>query len=296
MDNPLVSIITITLNRGDLIERCIKSVLNQTYTNIEHIIVDGASTDNTDEIIKKYPHLKFIKLKTNLPIIETVNVGFKNSKGRYIAFLDSDDEYLPTKIEKQVRLIETLSNDYGFVYCWMTFFDQNNGKFVRIHKAELRGNVAMEVVEKPIISGTPTYLFKRETFEYLGGWKDGIGIISDWELAARACQHYKVDYIPESLVNVYVNHGKQRMSEKKYYGVNLYKNLFVFHLYFLSEFKNVFDKYPKKKHLHLYNLSKASYYMNNWKNAIKYQCQLLKIDFSLKNLLLPVKVLYRKLF
>ena len=154
----------------------------------------------------------------------------------------------------------------------------------------------MEVVEKPLISGTPTYLFKREVFEYLGGWKDGIGIISDWELAARACQHYKVDYIPESLVNVYVNHGKQRMSEKKYYGVNLYKNLFVFHLYFLSEFKNVFDKYPKKKHLHLYNLSKASYYMNNWKNAIKYQCQLLKIDFSLKNLLLPVKVLYRKLF
>ena len=89
MTGPLVSIITITRNREKLIQRAINSVLRQTYSNIEYIIVDGASTDNTSRVVHSIPddRIKFIELKENLPIAETINIGFRESHGEYILSL-----------------------------------------------------------------------------------------------------------------------------------------------------------------------------------------------------------------
>ena len=124
---PLVSIITITYNRGTLIHRCIESIQHQTYSNYEHIIVDGNSDDNTEDVVLSYhdPHIKFIKLDTRGPQLQ-MRAGADVARGDYVTFLDDDDEYLPTKIQKQVALFESLSNDYGLVYCWMTYFNYSN--------------------------------------------------------------------------------------------------------------------------------------------------------------------------
>lgn len=294
---PLVSIITITRNRANLIHRAIESVQNQTYKNYEHIIIDGASTDNTEDIIKCYndSKIRYIKLKENISVPKSYWLAAKCANGKYLTALDDDDEYINTKIEKQINLIESLPEDYGFVYCWMSYYDDKTKKLLRVHKTELRGFIPNEVIEGPIVSGTPTLLIRKKIFIEKGGYKNDIGLISDWEFAARLCQVYKVDYVPESLVNVYINHGKQRMSNKSFYGENYYKNIIKFHMYFLTEFKHVFDKYPKKRHLHLYNLSQSNYYLNNLGNGLKYQFKLLRIDFSLKNLLIPLKVLNHKI-
>ena len=159
-NQPLVSVITITRNRGKLIGRCIDSVLNQTYKNIEHIIVDGASNDETDAVVASYndSRLHFLKLEDNWSLEKTYKHGTAQAKGKYICFLDSDDEYLPTKIEKQVTLIESLPLDYGMVYCWMTYFDSSkNNSVIRVHNPQLRGFVPLEAAEKPTVSGTPVY-------------------------------------------------------------------------------------------------------------------------------------------
>ena len=107
MEKPLVSVITITRNRCDLIGRCINSILTQTYTNIEHIVVDGASTDETAEVCRTFAdkdsRFHYLRLDTNEPIPQTIMKGFAISKGDYVTFLDDDDEYLPTKIEKQLN-------------------------------------------------------------------------------------------------------------------------------------------------------------------------------------------------
>lgn len=118
MEQPLVSVITITRNRGKLIGRCIQSVLNQTYKNIEHIVVDGASDDETDEVVASFKdeRLKYIKLDSNWSIAKTINYGVAQSAGEFITFLDSDDEYLSTKVEKQLNKIQTLPKEYGMVY------------------------------------------------------------------------------------------------------------------------------------------------------------------------------------
>jgi len=284
MNEPLVSVVTITRNRGNLLKRCISSVLSQTYKNIEHIVVDGASDDNTDEVMANFKdkRLKYVKLESNWPIKETLDYGISLCSGKYVTFLDSDDEYLPIKIEKQVKLIESLPEDYGFVYCWMTYFDNNTKKTLRLHNTKLRGDVSCESIESPCISGTPTLLFRAEVLREIGGWKsrDEIGIISDWEMCARVCQKYKVDYVAESLVNVYVNHGDVRQSLGALYYDDFYERNKKFHNYFFETYKEAFEKEPKIRAYHYFEMfltgikckrySKAtcnlmsSFYYNPW--------------------------------
>lgn len=294
---PLVSIITTTHNRGTLIERAIKSVLGQTYKNIEYIIVDGASTDKTKDVVELYANdkrLKYVYLDIDEGPAKCLYKGFELSTGDYIAFLDDDDEYHFDKIEKEVTLINQLDESYGMVYCWMTYYDNITKAKIHLHMPQLKGFVADEVVEKPIVSGTPTYLFRRHVFKELGGWNVNVGIVSDWELAVRCCQKWKVDYVPESLVNVYINHSKKRMTDFFYYPDRCERQL-KFAEYFLTEYKHVFDKYPQRAKGHLENAFKFSYYLGKNRQSLKYYKRLCSVDKSFRTLfLLPFIVLYRK--
>ncbi len=280
MEQPVVSIVTITRNRGNLLGRCISSVLGQTYKNIEYIIVDGASEDNTDEVVASFKdvRLHYIKLESNWPIKETLDYGVSLCKGKYITFLDSDDEYKPEKIEKQVRLIESLPEDYGLVYCWMTYYDNDTHKVLKIHDTALRGDVRDEVIGDSVISGTPTLLFRLDVFKKNGGWKtvDEIGIASDWEMCARACQITKVDFVAESLVNVYVNHGSVRQSEGAYYA-QFYERCIKYHTYFLSAFASNFKRRPELKFNHYWLLFVSSFRLKRYGQSL---CYVLKAMLS----------------
>ena len=299
MEQPLVSVITITRNRGNLIGRCVHSVLSQTYKNIEHIIVDGASDDNTDEVIRSFNDVRihYVKLDSNWPIASTYNYGVEMARGQFITFLDSDDEYKPTKIEKQLKKLLSLPKDYGMVYCWMTYYDQATMSIVREHKPSVKGNVSKDVVEKPVVSGTPTYFMRRDTFLESGGWveQERIGIVSDWELGARLCQKWKVEYVPESLVNVYVNNGTIRMSDSGYY-YDLLERTVKFEKYFLTEFDNIFEQYPKKACSHWYNLTNSLMRLGKFTEAWPYYRNIMKYRHSFRDFLLLPYCISKYLF
>ncbi len=292
MDKPLVTIFTITRNRCELLPRAMKSILNQTYRNIEYIIIDSASTDNTEQVVMSFSddRIRYVKLKENETFGHCINMAFHLAKGKYVTELDDDDEYHLDKIEKQVKLFETLPEDYGMVYCWMTYFDNRTKKIIKIHKAELRGNVIEAAVEKPTVSGTPTLLVRRDIFDKIGGYKeaDEIGVESDWEFATRICKNYKVDYVPESLVNVYINHSHLRMSNVGYYDHEEEVNI-KFHQYFLEEFNAIFEKSPKRSHDHLFRIACSQFalkrYNEFWKTYGKMLCV---APFKIKNFALPL--------
>ena len=111
-----VSIIIPTYNREKSISKSIKSVLNQTYNDLEVIVVDDGSTDNTEKIIKgiKDTRIKYIKLDKNKGACYARNVGIKKATGKYIAFNDSDDIFHKTKIEKQVMYLKKCNSDLNF--------------------------------------------------------------------------------------------------------------------------------------------------------------------------------------
>ena len=112
--NELVSIITPSYNTGKFIGETIESVLKQTYTNWEMLIVDDCSSDNTDDVVAQYkdPRIKYFKNKKNSGAAVTRNRAIREAKGRWIAFLDSDDLWKPEKLEKQIVFME--KNNYHF--------------------------------------------------------------------------------------------------------------------------------------------------------------------------------------
>ena len=115
--NELVSIIMPSYNTSEYVEESIKSVLNQTYTNWELIIVDDCSTDNSEEIIKQFTHdarIRFFKNEKNSGAAISRNFALREAKGKWIAFLDSDDLWEPEKLEKQIGFMR--ENDYKFSY------------------------------------------------------------------------------------------------------------------------------------------------------------------------------------
>lgn len=115
--NDLVSIIMPSYNTAKFIEQTIKSVLAQTYTNWELIIVDDCSTDNTDEVVKSFlsdDRIKYIKNEKNSGAAFSRNRALCEAKGKWIAFLDSDDLWFPEKLEKQISFMK--KNDYRFSY------------------------------------------------------------------------------------------------------------------------------------------------------------------------------------
>ncbi len=145
--NDLVSVITPSYNTARYISDTIESVLAQTYTNWEMIIVDDCSTDNTDEIVKPYladSRIKYLKNKKNSGAAISRNYALREAKGRWIAFLDSDDLWLHDKLEKQIAFME--HNGYAF-----TFTD---------YRIQLNGNWL------PYVYTGPDVVTKRKMYNY----------------------------------------------------------------------------------------------------------------------------------
>lgn len=294
IERPLITIITNTKNRCGLISRCIESIQKQTYKNYEHIIADGGD-DDTERVVNSYndPHIRYIKVPTGGPIAQTKK-AFEISSGDYVTFLDDDDEYLPEKLEKQLNLILSLSEEYGFIYGSMSYYDNKTGKHISDHLATIEGGIEIlpQVVSKPIVSGTPTLLFKRHVFEDIGGtWISGIGNeSSDWALTSKALKRgWKVGALKESYLKIYVNHGFQRLSDPLYCMSEAQKYL-KFYSYFLNEYKDVFENNPKLSAYHIeglfsnYMLSKQRFI------ALRYWIKLLRLRPNAKTfLLLPFK-------
>lgn len=212
-EEELVSVIIPTYNRGYCIERSINSVLNQTWSNLEVLVVDDASTDNTFEIVKEVndSRVRYFRIQNNMGANHARNEGIKNAKGNYIAFNDSDDEWLPEKLEKQMQLMklqEKIEGDnIGAVYCIMTKY--SNGRIYQIAPMLEEvgehgiGNIYKYMQGNMFIS-TQTLVFRKKVLEKVGGFNEDLERLQDWELLLRVAQKYKFFLVQENLVNAYV--------------------------------------------------------------------------------------------
>lgn len=205
----MVSIIIPTYNREKEIGRAVWSVLQQTYVWYEIIIVDDGSTDNTEEIIQQFTddRIRYIRLEANQGPSHARNIGIKEALYDYIAFHDSDDEWLPDKLELQMSKMTKSSEIFGLVYCRMSGIERDkSSRFVcpplEFEKNALEGSMFKLLLMKNAI-GTPTMLVRRECLEKVGGFKERLNCLEDWELILRIAQKYKIGFVDEILLEVH---------------------------------------------------------------------------------------------
>ena len=206
---PIVSIIVPTYNRSNLVVRAIKSVLTQSFTDFELIVVDDASTDDTQQLIAeiKDTRIKIIRHEKNKGAPVARNTGIKSSIGEYIGFLDDDDEWLPEKLEKQLKLYKTSGNEVGLIYSGFYFVSARNNRVLSNVTPNKKGNLYSDLLRRNIL-GSPTPLIKRYCFDKAGLFDETLPSCQDWDMWIRISKFYKFDFVSDALSNVYV-HGRQ---------------------------------------------------------------------------------------
>lgn len=230
----LVSVVIPTYNRSKTIKRAIDSVLAQTYLNIEIIIVDDCSADNTENIVlenyKDNNRVKYIRLKNNLGACIARNIGIKNSKGKYVAFLDSDDVFYKDKIEKQIIAIKKSNMDL----CASDYYRINkDGSKCIIKTCTNKNEIYEELLFCNFIT-TGTLIGKRECFEYIN-FDNKLPRYQDWDLVLRLSKEYSIYCLEEpTILQEYqinsitssTNHKKTMFALKTIYKKNIdgYKN------------------------------------------------------------------------
>ena len=176
MNNPLVSVITVCLNSEKTIERAIKSVLNQNYSPIEYIILDGGSNDNTLDIINKYKNniSKIISEKDN-GISDAFNKGIKLSSGKYIQLLNSDDVLDENKIYNSVKILEENQN---YAFCYGDIKKSVKNKIIEINGIKKYKNKLIYVMPKV---NHPTFLVSRNIYDNYGYFEEKYKIAMDYD-------------------------------------------------------------------------------------------------------------------
>jgi glycosyltransferase involved in cell wall biosynthesis len=197
-----ISIITVALNNAEYIEACIKSVINQDYKKIEHIIIDGASTDGTIDIIKKYEDK--ISLWISEPdhgIYDAMNKGIQMATGDVIGILNSDDMYYKTSVLNKVN--ETMDNDFiDACYGDLIYVTREHpDKIVRYWKS---CQYEHDLVKRGWILPHPTFFVRRKIYEKYGLFDLAYPLAADYELIIRLLTRFAIrtKYIPGIMIKM----------------------------------------------------------------------------------------------
>lgn len=198
----MVSVIIPSYNRGYCITKSIQSVLDQTYTDLEVLVIDDGSTDDTEKIVNSFKdkRIRYIKLETNQGVSNARNVGMQEARGDYIAFQDSDDYWASDKLEKQISSIKENDADFSYTYIKHILPD---GKKVIVPDEngpldEKNGDIYVRLLWENMV-GAPTLLMKKICFESVGEFDINLPALEDWDYALRLAKNYKASFVPEAL-------------------------------------------------------------------------------------------------
>ena len=211
MTKPYVRIILPTYNIANQWTRAIYSVLNQTYENFELIIVDDASKDDTESIVSQIydPRIRYIKNQYNCGAAGARNVGIKNARYDFIAFQDSDDEWMPEKLAKQMKVMKETDNTIGVVYSEYYYHSVDGtydgiGPDREIREKNKSGNVFPFLLLENLVA-TPTILARKEVFDTCGMYKEDWKCLEDYEWILRVSKKYSLLFINDVLLHVHAN-------------------------------------------------------------------------------------------
>lgn len=216
MKRPKVSVIITTYNREKFLRETITSVLSQSYNDFELIIIDDGSTDKTKDIVDSFTDERIsYYYQQNKGQNIARNLGMSISQGEYIAHVDSDDLWINTKLEKQVKILNE-KKDIGLVYCGTKLIDCNSEfvKKLKIHNHN--GYVLDKLLMSNFLYNGSNTLFRKTCLTKVVNFDESVNRMTDWQFYLKFSIYYKFYSIPEYLVLYRVHDTNMSINYIKY--------------------------------------------------------------------------------
>jgi glycosyltransferase involved in cell wall biosynthesis len=209
-ETPLVSVVTPSFNTGRFIEETLRSVAEQDYLLVEHIVLDSGSTDETPEILERFPDVRLVRPAPD-NITEKVNLGFSLAKGEVLAWINADDFYLPGAITKALAALRA-HPEAALVYCNFLHVDENS---VEIERVRSKQAAFRELIEERNYVPHQTAFFRREALEAVGDIDKRYPLVQDWDLWIRISKQFPILHVDDWWAAFRVSRG-QRSDVHKY--------------------------------------------------------------------------------
>jgi len=204
----LISIILPVFNGENYLSQSIESCINQTYENIELIIIDDCSTDHTPEIIRKYAlkdgRIRMFRNEKNLKLPKSLNIGHYKAKGRYMTWTSHDNLYHPEAIQKMFCALN--HNFVDFVYGNMTIINSQEEHLRPVHNAPIE-----DIIFNNPIGGC--FLYSRKVFEKLSGFNENLFLVEDYDFWLRTTRYFKIFHLNEKLY--FFRHHENSLSSSR---------------------------------------------------------------------------------
>lgn len=259
---PTISVVIPTYNRMGTLPRSLESVLRQTFEDIEIIVVDDCSSDGSWDYLqsRRDPRLRIIRHETNRGAGAARNTGIKAARAELVAFQDSDDEWLVTKLETQLAEYRRVNSpDYGAIYC--AKITSGEGKMGVYGPREVQymplpgydktsGDLSRELIRRAMIS-TQTLMARKDLLESIGGFDETLKLGEDWDLTTRLARATKILFVdkpltlcftsPDSISKVKANQALARkmLLERNFDLISQDRPL---HAYYLTEIGRVYQR------------------------------------------------------
>jgi glycosyltransferase involved in cell wall biosynthesis len=278
---PKVSVIISTYNRAHSHFVCdaIDSVLKQTFKDFEIIVVDDGSTDNTRQVLEKYGSNINYVYQQNMGRAETRNTGIKQAKGEYIAFLDDDDIWLPSKLQKQVAFLDSCP-DIGLVHTFLELNDKQGCMLpketkscLKAYKKAMKLGYTYEQMSRLCVMTPSATMVRSRCLEKTGLFDPTVETCEDWDFYLRFALEYRIGTIAEPLVRIRFHETQTAMGRFTQGRINTAMK----HLAILEFRRDFFFRNSSCYNFYIH-LANAYYIAMNWKDCQKYTWEALKLS------------------
>jgi glycosyltransferase involved in cell wall biosynthesis len=226
---PLVSVIIPTYNAARTIQETVESVLQQTLSDLELIIINDGSQDNTVEVLSKIddPRLKVFSFP-NGGVAVSRNRGLEKATGDYIAFLDADDLWTPNKLEAQYRALQA-NPQAGVAYSWTDYIDEAGNYIAPCAQATNSGNLYKLLLLADVIGSGSNPLVKAEAIAKVGPFDPAVVPTEDWDMWLRLAEHFEYVAVPEThvLYRQVANSGSSNMHKMEMSSLRVLDKVFT---------------------------------------------------------------------
>ena len=257
--------------------RAVDSVLAQTYGNYELVIVDDCSSDDTQDVIGGFsdPRIRSFRHDRNRGQSAAINTGIEHARGEYIGFLDDDDEWLPTKLEGQVALLEASSPKVALVYGWMDQVEDSSGRLIPTYRNTVEGDIFESSLALSIPGPTIVLLIRASVAREVGGMDESLLRHNDIDLICRISQRYHAAVLPEVVARAHFGHDYERMGEDNPKNLSAAADFLRSHM---SKFAGDLSERPRARAAVLRRLAGVEMMLGNRRTALTAAASAFRLD------------------